>query len=156
MSVSFANLEDIEGRYPAELIVLAADEQTGVRDDIRVNLGLEDASSEVRTILKGRYTLDDLGRIDEDTSSSLKIYTIDIALYRIALAFSRSNERVEERYKAAIKRLEAIASGRGGLSFVTASSDNGNEVGGGQTVSPNEVIVDAPERLFTRDRMRGL
>lgn len=156
MTATFATLEDIESRYPAELITLAADENTGIRDDGRIVNAIEDASSEVRTILKGRYTLDDIGRIDEDSAGSLKLYTIDITLYRIALAFSRSNERIEERYKAAIKRLEAIASGKGGLSFIGGGAGDAGAKDGGATISPNEVIIDAPERVFSRKRMRGM
>jgi len=152
----FATLPDLESRHPAELITLAADEQTGVRDDERVNRALADASAEMRIILKSRYTNDDLARLDADSLESLKVFCIDITLYRIALAFSRSNERIEERYNAAIKRLEAIAVGKGGLSFEGGSGDTGNEADGGATISPNEVIMDAPDRLFTRDRLRGM
>ncbi|MEO0497879.1 MAG: phage protein Gp36 family protein [Pseudomonadota bacterium] len=151
----YATLEDIEARHPRELIVLAADEQTGVQDNHRINLALEDASSEVRSVLKGRYTNDDLSRLDADSLGALRMFTIDVALYKVALAFSRSNERIEERYKAAIKRLEAIVAGKGALSFDDSAADEGSGAGSG-TVSPNEVIIDAPERIFTRERMRGL
>ncbi len=152
----FATITDLESRYPAELIVLAADEQTGVQDDARVELAVEDASSEVRGILKGRYSVTDLGRLDADSLSMLKIYAMDIALYRIALAFARSNERIEARYKAATARLEAIARGHGGLSFVAAEGADPTDTQGSAPLSPGEVLIEAPERLFTRDRARGL
>jgi len=157
MSVqAFATLTDLESRHPSELIVLAADEQTGIRDDDRIVHALDDASAEVRTILKARYTVEDFGRLDADSLGGLKMFTIDIALYRIALAFARSNERIEDRYKAAVKRLEAIAAGRGGLSFVGGTGDGGGESDGGAVIAPNEVVIDAPERVFTRNRLRGL
>ena len=149
----FATLEDIETRYPRELIILAADEETGVRDDARVLAAIRDASVEVRAILRARYTTDDIARFDTDSRDALKVYTIDIALYRIALAFSRSNERIEERYKVALKRLEAIAQGKAALSF---QDGTGGTPGEENLTSPNEVVLDAPERLFTRERMRGL
>ncbi|WP_319775496.1 phage protein Gp36 family protein [Breoghania sp.] len=149
----FATIDDIDARYPAELIVLAADEVTGETDTVRVTAACEDASSEARAILKARYTTAELGNLDLDSLETLRLYTIDIALYRIALSFSRSNERIKERYEAAIKRLEAIASGRGGLSF--ASSDGGDDGSIETTGSPNEVLIEVPERVFSRDRLSG-
>lgn len=152
----YATLDDVDARYPNELIVLAADEQTGVRDDARITAGLRDASAEVRAILKGRYTLAQLGELDEDSLETLRIYAIDVALYRIALSFARSNTLIAERYAAAIKRLEAIAGGRGGLTFtVSSGAGAGNTPEPAGSGSPNEAIVTASERLFTRERMRG-
>lgn len=156
MITPFATLQDIEERYPAELITLAADEETGIQDDTRIQRSLEDASSEVRGILKARYTMADLAQIDEDSAQLLKLYTIDIALYLVALSFARSNERIEDRYDRAIKRLEKMTDGKGGLSLQGGGQDSGTETDGGSVISPNEVIIDAPERLFTRDKMGGL
>lgn len=149
----FVTLADLDARHPAELITLAADEQTGVRDDVRIELAIADAGSEIRAILKARYSADELGRIDGDSRGTLKIYAIDIALYRIAISFSRSNERIEERYKTAIKRLEAIAAGKAALTF--SGSESSDETAN-ETASPNEVLIDVPERMFTRDRTRWL
>lgn len=156
MTDTFATLQDIEERHPAVLITLAADETSGIQDDDRVQRALEDASSEVRGILKARYTMADLAKIDQDSAQLLKLYTMDIALYLVALAFSRSNERIEERYDRAIKRLEKMTEGKSGLSFEGGGTDTGNETDGGSVISPNEVVLDAPERLFTRDKMGGL
>ncbi|PWV97712.1 phage gp36-like protein [Hoeflea marina] len=151
----YATLSDMEARYPRELIVLAADEDTGQRDDARIEAALRDASSEVRGVLKARYGLDELTRLDEDSLGTLRLYTIDIALYRVAIAFSRSSERLEDRYNAAIKRLEAISAGRGGLSFINGEA-GGVPAGGASSSSPNQVLIEAPARIFTRDRLRGL
>lgn len=151
----YATLADMEARYPRELIVLAADEDTGERDDARIVAAISDASSEVRGVLKARYGLEELSRLDDDSLGTLRLYTIDIALYRVAIAFSRSSERLEDRYNAAIKRLEAISAGRGGLSF-TNSETGDAETGGTGSTSPNQVLIDAPARVFTRDRLRGL
>ncbi|MGX1100250.1 gp436 family protein [Amorphus sp. MBR-141] len=150
--IPFVTLADLDARHPAELITLAADEQTGVRDDVRIELAIADAGAEIRAILKARYSADELGRIDGDSRETLKIYAIDIALYRVALSFSRSNERIEERYKSAIKRLEAIAAGKAALTF---SGSEGSDETANEAASPNEVLIDAPERIFTRDRTWG-
>ena len=159
MFAVYATIADIESRHPAELIVLAGDETTGVRDDERVRAALEDASIEVRTILKARYAAADLGRLDADSLASLRLYTIDIALHRVALSFSRGSDEVEARANRAIKRLEAIASGKGELTLESGAGDEaGSTVGsaGDAAIGANEVVIDAPERVFTRARMRGL
>jgi phage gp36-like protein len=82
----------------------------------------------------------------------VKVYCIDIAFYRIALAFSRSTDNIKERYDAAIKRLEAIAAGKGALTTTTAGA-GGSATDTGGDVGQNEVIVEAPERIFTRARL---
>lgn len=150
----FATLTDILTRYPAEATVLAADEVTRERDDARIEAALLDASAEIRVILMARYSRDEITRLDADSAEALRIYATDIALYRVALSFSRSNERIKERYDVAIKRLEAIAAGRAALTFEggSASSQFGDPVG---DLSPNEVLIDASPRVMTRDRLRG-
>jgi phage gp36-like protein len=150
----YATIDDIEARHPAELILLAADENTDVVDTDRVAAALADASAEVRAILKARYTAQELSLLDADSLDTLRFYTIDVALYRIALSFARSNERIKERYEAAIKRLEAIASGKGALSF--DGTPGGQGADDPLPSSPNEVLVDVPERMFSRDRLKWL
>jgi phage gp36-like protein len=152
---AFAALADVIARYPSEATILAADETTGVRDDSRIEAALGDASAEIGGILAARYTRDELARIDEDSRAMLRVYAIDIALYRVALSFSRQTEAIAERYAIAIKRLEAIAAGKAGL---TVDGPGGGGTGGAEpagAVSPNEAIVEAAERVMTRDRLRG-
>ncbi|RAI25303.1 hypothetical protein CH338_31400, partial [Rhodoplanes elegans] len=82
-----------------------------------MNAGLDDATAEVRAILAARYTRDELSRLDDDARATLRLYTIDIALYRVALSFGRSNDRIKERYDVAIQRLAAMAAGKAALTF---------------------------------------
>ncbi len=155
MSSPFATLAQLVARHPAELVVLAADETTGERDDVRIEASLSDASAEMRGILQARYTPADLDALDETSREILAVYAQDIALYRVALSFSRSTDRLKEAYENAIKRLEAIAAGKGGLVVSGSSSPstptNADEVG---AIGPNGVVIDVPERIFTRERFR--
>jgi len=147
----YATVADLEARYPAELALVAADEQTGLRDDIRIGHGLSDASIEIRAILAARYAAADLAALDQPSLDVLRVYAMDIAFYRIALSFARSTDAIKERYDQAIKRLEAIAAGKGALTTtLTGSGDGASETG---DVGQNEVMVVAPERLFTRERL---
>jgi len=149
---AFATIADLESRFPNDLALVAADEQTGERDDVRIGLGLDDATTEIRAILAARYSAADLAALDETSLAVVKVYCIDIAFYRIALAFSRSTENIKERYDQAIKRLEAIASGKGALS-TTNSGAGGSPTDTDGDVGQNEVIVEAPTRVFTRERL---
>ncbi|OCP17439.1 MULTISPECIES: phage protein Gp36 family protein [unclassified Ensifer] len=149
---TFAAIPDLEARFPHELALVAADEQTGLRDDIRIGHGLTDASIEIRSILAARYSGAELAALDDDALALLRVYCMDIAFYRIALAFSRSSDNIKERHDAAIKRLEAIAAGKGALTG-TGSPGGGSSGGDGAGVGQNEVVLEAPERMFTRERL---
>ena len=154
---AFAALADVIARYPSEATILAADEATRERDDSRIEAALIDATAEVRAILAARYTRAELDRIDDDSRGVLRIYTTDIALYRVALSFGRSNERIKERYDVAIARLNAIGKGTAALTF---DGPGGGGTGGTDgtvtgAVSPNEALIIANDRVMTRDRLRG-
>lgn len=148
----YATIADMDARFRDQLTLVAADEQSGLRDDVRIDNCLIDASTEIRAILAARYSAADLSALDETSLAVLKLYCIDIAFYRIALDFSRSTENIKERYDQAVKRLEAIASGKGALGTVTstAPATEGVEVG---DIGQNEVVLAAPERMFTRERL---
>lgn len=153
--VPFVTRAEIQARHPRELAVLAADETTRQVDPVRVDAACADASVEIRGILASRYTPEDLGRVDAEGQALLRLYAIDITLYRVALSFGRSTETIEKRYAAAVKRLQDMAQGKGALTV--APAPGAEPVGDGPVSvgSPNEVIINAPERLFTRRRFGG-
>lgn len=153
MPTPYATTADVQTRYPNEAAMLCADETTRTPDWARFDAALSDVSMEIRIILKGRYTVAELDGLDAESLGALKAFAIDMAMYRVAVAYSRSTERLKEIYDNAVARLEGIASGKkGGLTF--ASNTSGG-VAGGETVttSPGQAIVEAPERQFSRDRM---
>lgn len=150
----FVTRAEIQARHPRELAVLAADETTRQVDPVRVDKACLDASAEIRAILRSRYTAEDLERADSESRDVLRLYAVDIALYRVALSFGRSSETIEKRYAAAVKRLEGIATGKGALGQDGAgTAPAGPEPG--TSGSPNEVVIDVPPRLFTRRRYGG-
>lgn len=149
---TYATIADLEARFPHELTLVAASEQTGLRDDVRIGHGLSDASIEIRAILAARYSAAELAALDQSSLDVLKVYCVDIAFYRIALAFSRSTENIKERYDQAVKRLEAIASGKGALT-TSAGASGGDPVIDASDIGQNEVVVVGPERVFTRERL---
>ena len=149
----FASLSDLEARHPEQLGLLAADEATGERDDVRVERALSDATAEIRAILYARYTPADLDRLDETSVEILRVFCMDVALYRVSVSFARSSEILKERYEATIARLRDIAKGAGGLVVLGVGGATGDLPGATEgSGGPNEVIVVANERLFTRER----
>ena len=150
MSTPYATTTDVQARYPKDAALLCADETTRQPDWTRFDASLADVSMEARIILQGRYTPAQLDDLDADSLGALKIFAIDMAMYRVAVAFARSTERLEKNYQNAVARLEGIAKGRGGLTFNTgAGSVDGETV----SSSPGEAVVVAPERQFTREKM---
>lgn len=153
----YATLDDIATRYPRELTVMAADETTGIRDDARINAVIADVTAEIRSILVQRYRRDELARLDADSLELMRSYAIPMALYKVALSFSRSSERVQAGYDGAVTALRAIAKGSGALTFDpdpdTAKSSADPAVA---VVDNTAVIFESNERLFTRTRTRGL
>lgn len=145
----FATLDDLQARHPRDVALLCADEQTRLPDVDRVTAALADVSTEIRAILARRYAPAQIDLIDDDSAGALKLFAMDMALYRVALSFGRQTEAIKERYDLAVKRLEGIAAGRGGLTFAQVP-------GGGvdpQTSTPNVVLSEGPQRQFTRDRL---
>ncbi|MBT9293334.1 gp436 family protein [Prosthecodimorpha staleyi] len=153
IATAFATLQDLIDRHPEQLTILAADETTGLRDDIRVVRAIEDAGAEMTGILLARYSAADLDRLDATSEAILRVYCMDIALYRISLSFARTSDALKERYEASIARLKDIAKGAGGLVVLgTGGAAPGSEAGDG-AATPNGVMISAPERMFTRERM---
>jgi phage gp36-like protein len=155
MSAPFATLEDIQERHPREIAVLAADEETRTVDPARVAAACTDASMEARSILAQRYTSADLAQASPESLGLLKLYTIDIALYRVALSFSRSTEQLKERYDTAVKRLTAIAGGKGALEILAGGVSSSGEAPVTGPINPFETVIFSNERQFTRRRFAG-
>ncbi|MGX5775551.1 phage protein Gp36 family protein [Methylorubrum zatmanii] len=153
---TFATLQDLETRYPAELITLAADESTGLRDDARIEAVLRDVTVEARAILLARYSRADLDRLDDEARDVLRVYAIAMALYRVALSFSRSSERLKEGYDNAVKALQGIAAGKGKLGLIGDSSAAEPLPPGSDGANNGNVLVESAERQFTRERLRGM
>lgn len=154
--VTFATIQDLATRYPRELLTLAADEATGIRDDARILAVLGDVSVEIRSILLKRYRRAELDRLDDDARNTLRVYAMDMALYRVALSFSRSSERLEKGYDNAIKALRALTAGEGALGLI-GDDPAAAPVDAGEAAADNgRVLMETNERLFTRTRTRGL
>ncbi len=154
----FVTRADIEARHPQQLAVLAADEETRLVDTDRVDAACADASTEIRGILGSRYDADAIDRLNAESRGLLLLFGLDIALYRVSSSFGRTTEELGKRYATAVKRLEAIAAGKGGLEFdreAGGPAATAPEPGEPSSIAPGGVVMEAPERLFTRRRYGG-
>ena len=154
---SFATRSDLETRFPRELVVLAADEVTREVDWDRVDQALSAADAEIRSVLYARYVEADFARATPTTLGILKLYAIDITLHRRPISSARTSDAIAEGYATAIARLQDIARGRGGLELLP-SGEGGTSLSGGDVTAtnPNQPMIDAPERQFTRARLGGM
>ncbi len=153
VSPPFAVPADVQERFPSEAAALCADEQTRLPDWTRFDAALADASLEMRAILAARYSAAQLAAVDDDSSAVLEILAIDMAMYRVALSFSRTTDQIKARYDSAVKRLEGIAAGRGALNPATPAPAAGGDLSGS---TPHEAIVEIAPPHFGRQRLRDL
>ena len=154
--MTYATIEDLQRRYPNETALVCADETTRLFDAARAQAAIDDASVEIRSILAARWSKADLERLDADGVATLRVYACDMALHRAALSSSRQTEPMRERYDAAIKRLEALAAGKGGLTFLGGGGAAGAGAGADTLpMTPGAVLGDGPPRVFSRRAFGG-
>lgn len=155
MRQPFAARIDVLDRHPREAALVCADETTRQPDWTRLDAALLDVSAEIRAILARRYSAAMIDVVDEDSAGALRLFAVDMALYRAALSFARQTEAMKERYDNAIKRLEGLAAGRGALTFDASAQTNAGLEGASFQGSPGAPMIDAPERQFTRNKTAG-
>ncbi len=134
--------------------MLAADERTREIDPVRIEAACLDASVEIRGILASRYTPADLERgRRREPGGAAPLRHRHRALSR-GFVLQPLHETIEKRYGAAVARLRDMACGKGALTVEPAGTPATADAPG-TSGSPNEVVIDAPERLFTRRRFGG-
>ena len=153
MSALFATVSDVQARFPDDAALLCANESTRLPDWSRFAAALSDVSMEIQIVLQARYTPARLAELDEESLGALKIFAIDMAMYRVAVAWSRTTEQLKARYDLAIARLEGIASGKKGA--LTFNGGAGAVDGVTSNASPGEALIVSNERQFTRENARN-
>jgi phage gp36-like protein len=78
---------------------------------------------------------------------------VDIAIYRMALSADVLTTEHRTRYEDALSTLKKIAEGKASLAFTPVAPAPGEPA---VSTSPKPIVVGGPERLFSRDQMRGL
>ncbi len=140
---------DVEERLgTAAYVQLTDDTGTGAADVDKVNEARLAAEGEVDSYLARRTSVpvDVTGR--PELAAVLRGIALDLVSYRLHLRRPPVPTDVSQRRREAVQWLERVA--RGDVLLPTATSMEANAAGG------EDVLVDGPERVLSRDRMADL
>ena len=144
--MAYATQQDIADLYGEELLYIVADrDRDQVLDVAAITRALSMASGEIDSKLSVRYTVP-----FTTPSEDIKRICVDIAVYRLAQQADALTIEIKERYKTAREDLLLMASGEIGTGLPPETPGQGSEIRDG------EVLVSGNQRLFTRERMKGL
>ena len=149
----YATQADIETVYSPDALYVADRTEDGVVDADAVDRALQAASAEIDGYVGVRHRLPlDLTNA-ASAATQLRQYCVDIAVYRLALSRDVLTEEHRRRYEDAIKRLEQISKGTVTLNIPAPVDPDTGEAG---YVSAQPIVAGGPERVFTRENMRGM
>lgn len=147
--MAYASEADLDRKWGAEFVTLLSfDESTQARDHDKIAAALAAATAQMNGWLAKRYT----PPIDASADGLLLLKNLcaDLAVGELANTPGTRNEIVTEAVAAARKFMADVASGRADI------PQNPPPGAPAPAVSPNEAIVAANDREFTRNRLRGL
>lgn len=120
-----------------------------VADATAVIKALDAGATEIDAYIGARYPLP-----LKLTSPTLRQINTDIAVYRLGVDGGTQTDENRERYKDAIKLLGRIGDGKAVLVFDAdpdaETLENPDERG------PRPIIIEGPDRIFSREKTRGL
>ncbi|WP_304616973.1 gp436 family protein [Paracoccus sp. (in: a-proteobacteria)] len=139
----YATLAELKAVIPLRDLELLTDfERDGEPADDRLISALADATAEINGYIAKVATLPLI-----DPPRHLSVICRDLAMHRLYRNLGHDMASHDRMRRDHIETLRAIA--RGDLAI-------GGEPGGGEVItSPGAAVTDGPERLFTRDRLRG-
>ncbi|WP_411836706.1 gp436 family protein [Paracoccus sp. ME4] len=127
---------------PRDLELLTDFERGGAPSDARLEQALADATAEINSYI-GKVVRRPL----IDPPHILTVICRDLAMHRLYLNLGHDMTSLDKVRKNWIETLKSMQSGE------TSIGDDGD--GPDQMISPGVAMTDGPERLFTRDRLRG-
>ena len=147
----YATIADITELYGPQSLYVADRNGDGVPEGEAVERALVEAGYEIDSYLATRYALP----LPAGTQVSvLRQLAVDIAVYRLAQSRDVLTEELRRRYDDAIASLRRIADGRQALQLPAPEAAEGDASAEG--AGPRPVFQGGPERLFSREKMRGL
>jgi phage gp36-like protein len=146
----YATQSDIALIYGQQSLVVADHDRDGTPDEAAIARALLAATGEIDTYLAARYRLP-----LHETPSFVTQLCVDVALYRLALSADLLTTEHRTRYEDALAHLRRIAEGKAALVFATPAPtpDAATETG---FEGPQPIVSGGPDKIFTRDQMRGL
>jgi phage gp36-like protein len=146
--MTYATAADIADIYGADALLVADRDGDGMADTVAVDRALDAASEEIDSHVGVRYRLP-LPAVP----GLLRQLAVDIALYRLAATADVQSENHRTRYEDALATLKRIADGKATLVLPALPDADPNA---DSDTGPRPIVTGGPERLFSRDQMRGL
>ena len=145
--MAYATQTDIETLYGADALALVADRDgDGTVETAAVDRALSDASAEIDAYLRVRYDTP----VDPVPQLLVQL-ACDVALYRLAQTADVRTEEHRTRYEDAMAALKRLSSGQMMLPPPPPDPDDDSE-----PLDGPRPIVTLSEKIFTRDKMKGL
>jgi phage gp36-like protein len=146
--MSYASEADLDQKWGREIVDLSAnDAGTGARDPSRIAASLAAAAAIIDGYLARRYRLPLAPTAVGVTL--LRNAACDLALGQLCNTPGTRNEIVIDAEKRALAFLRDVADGKAAIPVVTPDAAQ-------PEVAPNEPVVVADGRMFTRTRLRSL
>lgn len=141
--MAYASVEDLKAVIPARDLALLSDfdgDDSAAADD-RLAQALTDASAEIDGYLRRQVALP-----LADPPHTLNVYCRDLAMWRLYRNLGHEGERLKALREGALSWLRDVASGKVGL---------GDDDTAPVDTSGGVAMTDGPQRLLTRDSLRG-
>lgn len=141
--MSYASVDQIKAVIPAGDLALLTDfEGAEAPSDVRLEQALDDATAEINTFIAKVTRLP-----MAEPPHILTVLCRDLAMHRLYINLGHDSEIYDRLRKSALATLRNIAKGE------TAIGDDGD--GDSALTSPGVAMTDGPERLFTRNSLKG-
>ncbi|BBV67844.1 hypothetical protein STW0522KLE44_42320 [Klebsiella sp. STW0522-44] len=125
---------------------MAINKATNQLDDEKIASAIDDADAEINSFLAKRFQLP---LAIESIPRPLNRVAVSIAIYWLSERASQISELIQKRYDDAIRTLKEIANGTRDLGLPT-------DTPAPETDSGKLIVVSDNERLFTRNKLRGV
>ena len=141
--MSYASRADLKAVIPARDLALLAgfDQGDAAASDARLAQALTDASAEIDGYLRRQVSLP-----LADSPHTLNVYCRDLAMWRLYRNLGHDTDRLKALRDGALSWLRDVAAGKIGL---------GDDDTPPLDTSGWVAMTDGPDRLLTRDSMRG-
>ena len=144
--MAYATQADIVEIFGDDALLVADRDGNGTADAAAVARALVAASEEIDSHIGVRYRLP-LPAVP----GLLRQLAVDIALYRLAATADVQSEIHRTRYEDALGTLKRLAEGKAALVLPPEP-----QAEPAPDTSPRPIVTGGPDRLFSRDQMRGL
>jgi phage gp36-like protein len=145
--MTYATRANMEAIHSADFIARLVDLDDDGNDEAQVDDALAAATSEIDSHLGQRYRVP-LAVVP----AFIRQYCIDIAIYGLANTASRLTDEMKDRKEAAVKHLMRIADGKATL----GEAEDANRAEADPDTGSSSIMIDADDRRFTADSMKGL